>query len=98
MNAVSLSARLIQRDPLRFTPAGIPVLGFRVQHDSMQREAGSERRIEMELAAVAMAEQALRLERVELGRGLAVSGFLAPRRRNSRGVVLHVTGFELNED
>ena len=98
MNAVRLSARLVERDPLRYTPAGIPVLGVRLQHDSMQAEAGSQRRVELELAAIAMAEQALRLERVELGRGIAISGFLAPRRRNSRGLVLHVTGFEIDED
>ena len=97
MNSVRLSARLIQRDPLRFTPAGIPVLRFRVQHDSSQREAGGERRVELELAAVAMAQQALRLERIDLGRALSVSGFLAPRRRDSRGLVLHVIEFELNE-
>jgi len=97
VNAVSLLATLVQRDPLRFTPAGVPILGFRVQHQSTQWEARAERRVELEMAAVAMAEPALELEHVDLGRSISLNGFLAPRRRNSRGIVLHVTAFEFIE-
>ena len=53
-NSVTLDARLQSRDSLRFTPAGVPALDFELAHESTQVEAGSERRVACELAAVAL--------------------------------------------
>ncbi len=97
MNRVGLTAALIEREAIRYTPAGIPIVGLRLSHQSVQREAGADRTVEMEIAAIAADRVALRIDRVALGTELKLEGFLAPRRRNVKALVLHVTEFELNE-
>jgi primosomal replication protein N len=51
----------------------------------------------MEISAIAADRVALRIDRIALGAELKLQGFLAPRRRNVKALVLHVTEFELNE-
>jgi primosomal replication protein N len=89
---------LVEREALRYTPAGVPIVGMKLAHQSSQREAGAERQVEFEMAAIAADAVALRMSRVPLGATLRIDGFLATRRRNTRSLVLHVTGFELSED
>jgi primosomal replication protein N len=95
LNRVGLTASLLEREAIRYTPAGIPIVALRLAHRSVQREAGMDRTIEMDVPAVAADKVALRIDRVALGTELVVSGFLAPRRRNARALVLHLTEFEL---
>lgn len=96
MNRVGLTAALVEREAIRYTPAGVPIVGLKLTHRSVQREAGIERTVEMEIAAIAADRIALRIDRIALGTGLRLDGFLAPRRRNVRALVLHVTEFELD--
>ena len=42
-NQFVLSGKLIELDALRYTPAGIPVVNFRLSHESEQIEAGAKR-------------------------------------------------------
>jgi primosomal replication protein N len=51
----------------------------------------------MDIAAVAADRVALAIDKLALGCMLKASGFLAPRRRASRTLVLHLTEFELIE-
>jgi primosomal replication protein N len=97
LNRVGLTASVVEREPLRWTPAGVPMVGLRLVHRSVQSEAGAQRAVELELAAVAADGVALRIDRVALGTELRLEGFLAPRRRSARTLVLHVTGFEFND-
>ena len=94
MNKVVLTAVLIEREAVRYTPAGIPIVAAKLSHQSVQSEAGVERTVEMEIPAIAADRVALRLDRLALGSELKLEGFLAPRRRNTRALVLHLTGFE----
>ena len=94
MNRVELSATLLEREALRYTPAGIPIVACRLSHHSVQQEAGQGRTVEMEVPAMAIDSLALKLDRTALGTALRVEGFLAPRRRQSRTLVLHLTRFE----
>ena len=96
-NAVTLDARLAARADLRFTPAGIPALDFQLAHDSMQAEAGGERRVACDLAAVALGPLAKDLAAVAVGAQLRCRGFLARRYRSGTSVALHVNEFELLE-
>ena len=64
-NHVQLSGTLTARDVLRYTPAGIAMLGARLSHQSEAIEAGHPRRIEFEVAlrfvgAVATSDAPLR--------------------------------------
>ncbi|HMS81098.1 MAG TPA: primosomal replication protein N [Burkholderiaceae bacterium] len=96
MNRVGLTASLLEREAIRYTPAGVPIVGLKLSHRSVQREAGTDRTVEMEISAIAADRMALRIDRIALGTGLKLEGFLAPRRRNVKALVLHVTDFELD--
>ncbi len=97
LNEVRLAGQLVERASLRYTPVGIPVLGFRLAHRSAQIEAGHPRKVECEVAAVVMGPMAKLLAAAPMGAGLAVTGFLAARSRASRSTVLHVNRIEFVE-
>ena len=96
MNRLGLTAALVEREAIRYTPAGVPIVGLKLSHQSVQREAGADRTIELEISAIAADRLALRMDRVALGSDLKLEGFLAPRRRNVKALVLHITDFELH--
>jgi primosomal replication protein N len=96
-NRVTVAGRLIELDALRHTPGGVPVINFRLQHDSVQTEAGAERKVSCEIAAVAFEREARLLAAARLGSNVKVTGFLAAKSRTSRSVVLHATEVEFKE-
>jgi primosomal replication protein N len=96
-NRLTLGCRLTARDALRYTPAGVPVVSFTVGHTSRQLEAGAERGVELELACVAVEGLAKAIAAAPLGIGLELVGFLAPKAKSGRQLVLHVTEVEFME-
>ncbi|HEX4984667.1 MAG TPA: primosomal replication protein N [Burkholderiales bacterium] len=93
-NRIVLDGRLLGREALRHTPAGIPALNFRVGHLSEQMEAGLPRSVSLEIEAVALGEVAQQLSRAPEDAAGSFEGFLAQRSRGSRLAVLHVDRFE----
>lgn len=87
-------AALVQRDVMRYSPAGVPILAASLSHHSEQQEAGSLRQVEFEMAVLAAGEVAGKLEQVELGAVFRFTGFMARKKRNSKGLVFHLTDFE----
>ena len=92
-NRVELSGVLVEREALRYTPAGIAMLNARLSHGSEVREAGQPRQVEFDVAVRFAGSIAARADRLALGQQVLVIGFLAPRRRQSKSLVLHVTDF-----
>jgi len=90
-NAVTLSGELADIEPLRHTPAGLPLLQFRLAHKSLQIEAGFKRQVECEVNCVALGEAATRLSRSAAGAEVSVTGFLNRKNRMSTQLVLHAT-------
>jgi primosomal replication protein N len=97
-NTVELSGRLMEIEPLRHTPAGMPVVHFTVAHASSQMEAGHERRVECEVKGVALGEPASGMARLKAGDEIRVHGFLNRKNRMSAQLVLHATRTELLKD
>jgi primosomal replication protein N len=91
---LTLDATLAERGGLRYTLAGIPALECVLRHESFQPEAGGNRKVDCELAAVAFGEPAIALARVPTGTALRCKGFLARRYRTGITVALHVNEFE----
>jgi primosomal replication protein N len=94
-NSVRLTATLAAMEPLRHTPAGIPVVEFSLAHASQQLEAGSPRQVEFDMPAKAAGELATRIARLSPGCRVEAQGFLNRKHRMSRQVVLHITNIEL---
>ena len=90
-NEIALSGELTVIEPLRYTPAGIPLLSFKLKHQSRQMEAGLRRQVECEMGGVAMAEVAVAMSRLKPGQAVRMSGFLNRRNRMSTQLILHVT-------
>jgi primosomal replication protein N len=92
-----LSGKLLERGALRYTPAGIPALEFRLTHVSGQQEADAVRRVECEIPCVALGQTALLLQDANPGDGIVAGGFLAAKSTKNRSLVLHVTNIEFVE-
>jgi primosomal replication protein N len=94
VNQLQLIASIAERDALRYTPAGIPIVSAKLLHSSEQTEAGIKRLVEFEIAAVAAGEISGKFNQAELGASFQFTGFIARKNRNSRSLVFHVTDFE----
>lgn len=94
MNQFQFVASISERDVIRYTPAGIPVVTAKLQHQSEQTEAGIKRLVEFEITAFAAGEISGRLNQVGLGEMLRFTGFMARRNRNSKSLVFHIVDFE----
>jgi primosomal replication protein N len=97
-NRTELSGVLAERGSLRYTPAGVPVIEFRITHSSEQIEAELPRRVECELACVSLGNMALLLKDVQPGIALTASGFISARSLKQKTPVLHVTSVEFTEN
>jgi primosomal replication protein N len=93
-NRLTLDALLTERGDLRYTPAGIPAIECSLTHQSVQAEAGGERKVECELFAVAFGDVARKLATLPVGSALGCEGFLARRYRTGITVALHITHLE----
>jgi primosomal replication protein N len=95
VNAVSLTGQLAGIEPLRHTPAGLPLLSFKLAHRSLQVEGGYKRQVECEVNCIALGDAATQLSRVKAGAGVKVTGFLNRKNRMSAQLVLHATLTEI---
>ena len=94
MNQFQFVATIAEREVLRYTPAGIPIVSARLLHVSQQTEAKIDRRVEFEIAALAAGEISGRFHNADLGGTYRFSGFLSRKSRNSKSLVFHVSDFE----
>ncbi|MBW7860088.1 MAG: primosomal replication protein N [Rhodocyclaceae bacterium] len=97
LNQLLLEATLIELQPLRRTPAGVPVVGCSLGHRSKQVEAGGEREVTVELQALAIGEIANVLGLAAPGMTIRATGFLAAKSLRSRTPVLHLSNIEFLE-
>ena len=96
MNKLVLSGVVVALEPIRYTPAGLPLLSFIVSHVSENIEAGMKRKVECLINAVAMGD--LAKSNIILGANINVSGFLAKRSAKSTQLVLHILKIETIEN
>jgi primosomal replication protein N len=88
-----VTALIAERDEIRYTPAGLPIVNASLQHSSQQTEAGIARLTEFEIPAVAAGELSKRFSQAPLGGLYEFTGFLAKKNRNSRTLVFHIIDF-----
>ena len=91
-NLCVLTACIAEREALRYTPAGLPALNLKLEHESEVQEAGQARQVKVAMKSVAFAAVAERLVNQALGSQWRFKGFLASQR-NGKGVVFHIQEF-----
>ncbi|MFK7967069.1 MAG: primosomal replication protein N [Burkholderiaceae bacterium] len=94
-----MSATLLQRDALRYTPAGVPICQALLEHSSEQSEMGQQRTVRLVIAARFSGPLADRITTESLDTSLSVTGFLCPKKlfqdnKPSGSLQLHVTDFQ----
>ncbi|HLR13587.1 MAG TPA: primosomal replication protein N [Burkholderiaceae bacterium] len=90
MNQVQLTGQILEAQAIRYTPAGVAMLDMLIAHHSEVEHAEHTRTIEMEMRATASGDMALLMAEVALGEPLWLQGFLAPSRKGSSRLVLHI--------
>lgn len=89
VNRLEVHGLISELSPLRYTPAGVPVLEFVLLHESEVTEASQPRRITFSLTVVAMGDLAQMAGTMSLGSKVRLQGFLAPVRKDSQKYRLH---------
>ncbi|MBC7379382.1 MAG: primosomal replication protein N [Burkholderiaceae bacterium] len=92
MNHVVLTACIAELGSLRYTPAGLPALDMRLEHESEIQEAGQARQVKAAIKAVAFGAVAEAIRIHPLGSSFRFTGFLATPR-NGKYVVFHIQEF-----
>ena len=91
MNRLVLTAQLVERAAVRYTPAGLPALDLSLKHESEVSQDGTPRKVSMEIRARVIGDEITRrTAQLEIGSIHGFAGFLGSQR-NGRGVVFHVT-------
>ena len=90
MNRLVLSAQLVERGAVRYTPAGLPALDLSLKHESQVTEDGQPRKVSMEIRAVAIGAITRQLLPLAIGSHGTYAGFLTASR-NGRGLSFHLT-------
>jgi len=91
LNELKLQASLLSRAVIRYSPQGLPICEFELQHSSTQVEAGLGRSVQCTVKALAMGAVCNQLQQVNLGEFRLWSGFLAQRSLKSPNLRFHVT-------
>ncbi|WP_370262113.1 primosomal replication protein N [Limnobacter sp.] len=89
-NQFVLVAALTAKSVLRYTPAGLPVCEFELEHESTQLEASKARQVKCTVSAVALGVAAQQVDQINLGQMVEWSGFIALRSHKSKGLRFHV--------
>jgi len=96
MNQVVLTGILVERDAMRYTPAGLPALGFRLEHSSVVHDVHAQRKVEVSVKSLAFGAVAERLAVQPLGSSWRFSGFLV-NGRQAKSLVFQVQEFVQDE-
>ena len=94
INRVQLSGQLLSVQPLRYTPAGIPVTEATLGHHSEQQEADLKRQVTCEVPVKALGNLAHQLAAATIGTSLKATGFIAAKSLKSRQLILHLETIE----
>ncbi|RYF75548.1 MAG: primosomal replication protein N [Comamonadaceae bacterium] len=87
-----MTARVAELGVLRYTPAGLPAIDLRLEHESTLIEVGKARQVKAALKAIAFGAVAERLASRPLGSLWLFRGFLAATG-SGKHPVLHVQEF-----
>ena len=93
VNSLVLTACVAELGSLRYTPAGLPAIDLRLEHESTVIEAAQPRQVKAALKAVAFGAIAERLARQALGSLWRFQGFLATPG-TAKHPVLHIQDFQ----
>lgn len=90
-----IEGEVIESEDLRYTPAGLARMAFKLSHTSLQQEAGMQRQVQCVVPALALGEAAKQVSRLQPGQMVRAEGFLAQRSLKIAQLVLHIDNITL---
>lgn len=100
-NVLVVEGIVIQEPETRFSPAGIPISRFAIEHQSQCEEAGMPREVRFRLGVVASGEQLQpQIAALKVASRVRLQGFLARTgyRSEEHRLVLHIQSIQLLND
>jgi len=94
VNRLVISGTLIQVDPVRYSPAGVPIAEAVILHRSSQTVATQARQVECELTVQASGSLATQLAQLATGTQVKLEGALNRRSVKSRQLILILNRIE----
>jgi primosomal replication protein N len=94
-NQTIICGKIVKLGVLRYTPAGVAVIEFTINHASRQREAGIVRQIILDIFAVALGQLALTIAGFKINSMVKLTGFLNRKSHLNQQLVLHTDHIEL---
>jgi primosomal replication protein N len=94
VNRLVISGTLIQVDPVRYSPAGVPIAEAVILHRSSQTVATQARQVECELTVQASGTLATQLAQLATGAQVKLEGALNRRSVKSRQLILILNRIE----
>ena|SRR5574340_1291762 len=94
-NRCVIEGEVVELEGLRYTPAGLARVAFKLRHSSMQQEAGMQRQVQCDVPALALGEAAQQVSRLQPGQKVRAEGFLAQRSLKIAQLVLHIDNVTL---
>ncbi|MDI9335085.1 MAG: hypothetical protein QM533_12000 [Cytophagales bacterium] len=91
MNRYQVTGQLIERQSLRYTPAGVPAIDLQIEHVSQDQDGHD---ATVNLSSVAFGAVAQTLATMPLGSQLKLDGFLRHSAK-SKKLILQIETFEL---
>jgi primosomal replication protein N len=89
-NRCVIEGEVIEPEDLRYTPAGLERVAFKLRHSSMQQEAGMQRQVQCVVPVLALGKAARQASRLQPGQMVRAEGFLAQRSLKIAQLVLHI--------
>lgn len=94
-NQTIICGKIAKLGILRYTPAGVAVIEFTINHVSRQNEAGIARQIIFDILAVALGQLAFTVAGFEINNMVKLAGFLNRKSHMNHQLVLHADHIEL---
>ncbi|MDE2387692.1 MAG: primosomal replication protein N [Betaproteobacteria bacterium] len=94
-NRTVICGKIAKLGALRYTPAGLAVIEFTINHESRQKEAGVFRQIIMDVLAVALGPLALTIAGFKIDNMVKLTGFINRKSHMNAQLVLHAEHIEL---
>jgi len=91
LNDFRLTAKLVKKNELRYTPAGQTVIECQLESSGMVVEAGIERKVDLNLLAVAIGKPANAINQMQIGEEGNFQGFMAHQSIRHQALVFHIT-------
>lgn len=99
-NCLILAGRVSQCEQTRYSPAGLPITRFTLEHQSTQTEAGFAREAHCQITVMVSGEQLTRkIAKLAVGSELKVTGFITrmSHRQSLSRLLLHAESIEFLE-